>query len=224
MLALPGCGEWPRDANGTLERVRGGAPLKVGYSVAAPWVRAESGPQGPVGVEPDLVRAWAQANGVRIDWVAGGESQLIAALSDNVVDVAVGGFTSATPHAAMIGTTQPYLTTPIVIGAVPGATAPDPWNGVEVGHDPRRPDIAAAIARAGAVPVPVAPRRTPTFYAAYEPELAARGLQPTGETLLTERRVIATAPTENTLVLSLDRFLHARKDAIAARVAQEARR
>jgi hypothetical protein len=36
--------------------------------------------------------------------------------------------------------------------------------------------------------------------------------------------VIATAPSENALVLSLDRFLHARKDPIEQRLAAEVAR
>jgi hypothetical protein len=60
--------------------------------------------------------------------------------------------------------------------------------------------------------------------AAYAPELAARGLAPTGKTLRTERRVIATAPAENALALSLDRFLHGRGEEIGRLLAAEARR
>jgi hypothetical protein len=68
------------------------------------------------------------------------------------------------------------------------------------------------------------PTQRVRYAAVYEPELGARGLRDTGKTLLTEKRVMAGAPAENALVLSLDKFLHERKAAIAGRVAAEARR
>jgi len=213
-LLLHGCGEWPRDSQGTLDRVRAGAPLRVGYSIAHPWVHGGGYPDGPIGLEPDLIRDWARENRVRIQWVEGGESQLVEALANNELDVAVAGFTTRSPHGARMGTTQPYLKAPIVIGAVRGTPLPEDYDGVEIRYDARRPEFAAAISAIGAVPVPAAPGTLRPIAAVYRPELAVLGLQDTGEQLRTERRVIAAAPSENAIVLSLDRFLHARKRAI----------
>jgi hypothetical protein len=223
-LLLQGCGDFPKDSQGTLERVRAGAPLKVGYSPSFPWVRAETGPDGPAGLEPDLIREWARENGIRLEWTQAGEGQIVEALAENELDVAVAGFTSASPHGAMIGMTQPYLTAPIVIAASPGSTLPDSYDGIEIRYDARRPEIAAAIAAVGAKPVAAGPRELRPIAAVYQPELAALGLQDSGEQLRTERRVIATAPSENALVLSLDRFLHARRAQIEQRLAAEAAR
>jgi ABC-type amino acid transport substrate-binding protein len=222
VLLLGACGEFPKDSRGTLDRVRAGEPLKVGFSPAAPWVGAAAGPEGPSGIEPDLVRSWASANNVRISWAESGESQLVEALAGNAVDLAVGGFTDSSPHGATIGMSQPYLTTPVVIGAVSGAAAPEEWKGVEVRYDARRPEFAAAIAKAGATPVPAGPGGLRPFAAVYRQELAAFGLSDTGRKLKTERRTIAAAPSENALVLSLDKYLHANKRAVEARIAAEA--
>ena len=221
---LQGCGDFPRDSRDTLKRVEAGAPLRVGYSISEPWVRGGGSASGPAGVEPDLIRAWAREKGARIVWTQGSEGQLVEALAQNSVDVAVGGFLSTTPHGAMIGTTQPYLSAKIVIGAAPGAAAPEDWEKVPVRYDARRPEFAAAIAKAKAVPVAAGAGQLRPFAAVYEAELAALGLRPAGKTLRTEKRVIATAPAENALTLSLDRFLHPRKGAIEARLAAEARR
>jgi hypothetical protein len=120
--------------------------------------------------------------------------------------------------------TQPYLTSPIVIGASAGAIAPEDWKGIEVGYDGRRPQFAAAIAKAGAVPVAAPPGAPAPFAAVYRQELAALALSDTGKKLKTEKRVIAAAPAENALLLSLDEYLHAHKPRIEARVAAEARR
>ncbi len=56
-LALGGC-EYPRDPEGTLDRVRGGT-LRVGISPSEPWVTlAENEP--PAGVEVELVQEFAR--------------------------------------------------------------------------------------------------------------------------------------------------------------------
>src|SRR5215207_4100543 len=74
----------------------------------------------------------------------------------------------------------------------------------------------------GAVPVAAEPEGMAPLAAAYAPELAALGLLPTGKTLATERRVVATAPAENALTLALDRFLLPRGEEIGQRLAAEA--
>ncbi len=226
-FALAGCDGYPKDANDTLERVRAGErPLRVGWSPAEPWVRVvEAGRgDGPAGVEPDLVRAWAASVGARIEWVPGGEAQLVQALQRNAVDVAVAGFSDDAPWGSKTGQTQPYLKAEAVVGAAPGAAVPRDWDGVEIRHDRRRPDLAAAVRRIGAVPVPADPGGMAPLAAAYAPELAALGLAPTGKTLAAERRVVATAPAENALTLALDRFLLPRGEEIGRRLAAEARR
>ena len=226
-LAFAGCDGYPRDANGTLGQVRAGErPLRVGWSPAEPWVRAEggAGDGGPAGVEPDLVRAWAASVGARVEWVPGGEALLVRALQRNAVDVAVAGFSDDAPWGGKTGRTQPYLKAEAVVGAAPGAAVPRDWSGVEIRHDRRRPDLAAAIRGIGAVPVPADPGGMAPLAAAYAAELAVLGLAHTGKTLATERRVIATAPAENALTLALDRFLLPRGEEIGRRLAAEARR
>jgi ABC-type amino acid transport substrate-binding protein len=223
LLAATGCGQFPRDAQDTLKEAKQGVPLTVGWSVAEPWVR-RGGPDGPAGIEPDLLRAWAAAERVRLEWVEGSEGQLAEALAQNRADLATAGLTKKTPHAASIGMTQPYLSVPIVIGAAAGVNVPEDWEGVQVRYDRRRPEFAAAIAGVKALPVPAEPGALRPFAAVYRPELQALGLTDTETALLTEKRVIATAPAENALTLSLDKFLHARKPDIEARLGAEARR
>jgi polar amino acid transport system substrate-binding protein len=225
-VAAAGCDDFPRDAAGTLERVRAGGPLRVGWSPAEPWVRPDGGAPdgGPAGVEPDLVRAWAGSVGARVEWVAGSEAQLVEALQENELDVAVAGFTKASPWGGKTGQTQPYLEAEVVVGVAPGAPVPEEWGGAEVRYDRRRPDLAAAIRGAGAVPVPVDPGGLAPLAAAYAPELEVLGLRPTGKTLATGRRLLATAPAENALTLALDGFLGPREGEVRDRLAGEARR
>lgn len=224
-LGLAGCDDFPKDAEGTLDRARAGGPLRVGWAPAEPWVRSVGGgPDGPAGIEPDLVRAWARSIGARVEWVGGSEAQLVEALQENHLDIALAGFTKAAPWGGRMGRTQPYLKAEIALGAAPGTAVPQDWGGVEIRHDRRRPDIAAAIRRLGAVPVPADPDGMRPLAAAYAPELAALGLRPVGKTLATERRVIATAPAENALALALDQFLQPREGEIGERLAAGVRR
>ena len=68
ILALAvGC-DIPRDAEGTLARVRNGT-MRVGVSEHSPWVRLAS--EEPEGVEPALLRRWAKQLDARLEWVRG---------------------------------------------------------------------------------------------------------------------------------------------------------
>lgn len=222
---LPGCDEYPRDAKETLQQVRSGQrPLRVGWSPAEPWVRAEAGPNGPQGLEPDLVRAWAASIGVEVRWEIGSEAQLVQALQRNALDVGIAGFTGSAPWGSRTGQTQPYLKAELAVGAASGTATPREWNGVQIRYDRRRPDLAAAIQSIDAVPVPADPRNLAPFGAAYLQEMPALGLTPTGKNLTTERRVIATAPAESALTFALDQFLLPREREIRDRLAAEARR
>jgi polar amino acid transport system substrate-binding protein len=216
--AMTACGEFPKDAEDTLRQVEAGRPLRVGWSAAGPWVRDAGGTE-PAGIEPELIRRWAADRGVRVEWIEGGEAQLVEGLSENSLDVAVAGFTKRAPWGGKIGQTQPYLKAKIVIGARPGVRVPDDWKGVRVAYDPARPEFAALLRKEKAVPT----TGEAPFRAVYEAELAPAGLLLSGTTLRTEQRTIATAPSENALTLSLDRFLHANKATIEQRLEREAR-
>ena len=61
---LGGNSHYPRDPERTLAKVRNGT-LRVGYTEAAPWVVPTR--QGPQGIEPELVRAFAHSLGARVE-------------------------------------------------------------------------------------------------------------------------------------------------------------
>ncbi|MDP9413116.1 MAG: transporter substrate-binding domain-containing protein [Pseudomonadota bacterium] len=217
--ALSACADFPRDAEGTLREVQQGRPLTVGWSSAAPWVRSV-GRGEPVGIEPDIIRRWASERGMRIQWVEASEGQIVEGLNGNSLDVGIAGFTDQAPHGGLIGQTQPYLQPRVVIARVPGAAVPSNWEGVGISYDPARPEFAALLREHEAIPTAGGAQ----YRLLYEPELARAGLVSTGKTLRTDKRTIATAPSENALTLALDEFLHANKPAIEARLAQEGRR
>jgi polar amino acid transport system substrate-binding protein len=70
-LTTAGC-QFPRDPEGTLERVRGGT-LRVGVLDDPPWV-ALSG-AAPMGAEADLVREFAGSIDADVEWIEAPEAE-----------------------------------------------------------------------------------------------------------------------------------------------------
>lgn len=113
---LAGCGlTVPSDPEGTLDRVQGGV-LRVGVTEHAPFVEL-SGGGDPTGDEVDLIVAFADAHDARVAWTVGNEESLGSALERGELDVAIGGFTDATPWADRAATTVPYRETTAPDGA-----------------------------------------------------------------------------------------------------------
>lgn len=108
MLPAGGCG-LPRDPEGTLERVRGGT-LRVGIARAEPWTNGSAA--APAGVEIELVRAVAAGLTARVEWVAGGESELIERLEHHELDLVAAGLEETSPWGKRVGLTRPYLRWP----------------------------------------------------------------------------------------------------------------
>ena len=122
-LAIAGCG-LPRDADGTLERVRGGV-LRVGVVENRPWTVDRGDTFG--GVEGQLVEGIAASVGARVDWVRMPEFELIDALRRRQVDLVIAGFHDKLPWAKEIAFTRPYFTgtdgKAHVLAAPPGENA-----------------------------------------------------------------------------------------------------
>lgn len=153
LLAVSAC-QWPRDAEGTLDRVTGGT-MRVGITPADPWVRLD-GP-APAGVEVRLVEALAADLGADIEWVQGSESELIAALHVRALDLVIGGLDSSAPWTQEASLTRHYLITRTVV-AVPADTqesieAAD-LEGRQVRVERGRAEVER-VRRFGAVPVAV---------------------------------------------------------------------
>lgn len=105
-MLVAGC-NLPRDPEDSLNRIRRTGVLRAGFTVHEPWVRLEG--NSPAGPEADVVTAFAQSLGARVEWRNGSESQLFEALETFEIDVAIGGFDQANPWAPKLGTTRPYV-------------------------------------------------------------------------------------------------------------------
>jgi polar amino acid transport system substrate-binding protein len=153
LLVVSAC-QWPRDADGTLERVAGGT-MRVGVTAAEPWVRLD-GPV-PAGVEVRLVEGLAAELEADIEWVPGSESELMAALHVRALDLVIAGLDSAAPWTQEASLTRHYLTTRAVV-ALP-ADAASSWaagdlDGVRVRVERGRAEVER-VRSFGAVPVAV---------------------------------------------------------------------
>ncbi|MDD9208220.1 transporter substrate-binding domain-containing protein [Georgenia sp. 10Sc9-8] len=88
----------PTDPGGTLDRVREGR-LRVGVSVNEPWTAWPSDAEEPTGIEPDLVREFADHLDAEVTWTRGGEEALMRLLEAEELELVVGGLTATSPWA-----------------------------------------------------------------------------------------------------------------------------
>lgn len=107
LVLLAGCGALPKDPDGALERIEATHVLRAGASENSPWVGTLAG-EGPTGIEPDLVRAFAYVHGARVEWTVNGEAPLMEALGERRLDVVVAGGTAKSPWKKSVGVTRAY--------------------------------------------------------------------------------------------------------------------
>ncbi len=128
-IAAAGC-QYPRDPDGTLNRVEGGV-MRVGVSEADPWVVLD-GDEPAGGAEVELARRFARDLGARIEWVQGSEEELVDAAKEGQVDLILAGLTSKSRWKKDVAFTRPYVDTRSVVGAPAGGSYPDDFAGVPV--------------------------------------------------------------------------------------------
>jgi polar amino acid transport system substrate-binding protein len=206
--ALAGCAGnsgFPRDPEGTLDRVRGGT-VRVGVTEHQPWVDLSG--EEPAGVEVTLVERFAGGLGTRVEWFDGSESELMGALERHELDLVIGGFERSAPWSQSVALTRPYLLDHVVVGVPKGSPIPEDIAGmtivVEAGTDAaglldktdavvvRVPDLARARGRAAAVE---------------DWRLDDLGLVYAGVQLSDRRHVMAVPMGENGWQTALERFL-----------------
>jgi polar amino acid transport system substrate-binding protein len=107
-LALAAC-QFPRDVEGTLDRVRDGGTLRVGVSESEPYVVLDG--RRPSGVEVRLLEDFARRLGARVRYVRGGEESLVEQLAEGELDVVAGGITARSPWKKEAAPTRPFATT-----------------------------------------------------------------------------------------------------------------
>jgi ABC-type amino acid transport substrate-binding protein len=112
VMLVAGCGTYPADPQGTLEKVSGGT-LRVGASQNGDWVRISAqgnpGTDGVQGSEAELVRRFAQTLGAEVEWTIGTEQVLADELKHGGLDLVIGGLDDKTPWSTHAGLTRPYM-------------------------------------------------------------------------------------------------------------------
>lgn len=93
-IALTGCGDYPRDAEASLQRARDDA-IRVGLSHDPPFV--DLGHGAPAGIEVDWIARFAAARGMRVEWVPGAHERLMHDLVGFRLHVVAGGHSADSP-------------------------------------------------------------------------------------------------------------------------------
>jgi polar amino acid transport system substrate-binding protein len=208
LAAVTACG-LPRDAEGTMDRVRGGT-IRVGMVVDTPWVTDSAGGAG--GVEAALVGEIARGLNARPEWVRAPESKLLEALKTRQLDLVIGGFSAKTPWSKEVAITKPYYTDSLVVATSGGAAVPASLKHQRV-YVTRGDPAGGYVQKQGATPVYVGDleHAGPGLVAAPAWRLAALHRTPAGVQLHTEAHVLAAAPGENAWLLHVDTVLLARR-------------
>jgi ABC-type amino acid transport substrate-binding protein len=97
----------PRDADHTLDRVRG-HELRVGVTDRPPWVELRG--DTVRGVEPSLASELAHRLGSRTTFRRGSESELLKALHRGQLDLVAAGLDDTSPWKGRVALTKPYFT------------------------------------------------------------------------------------------------------------------
>ena len=199
-----GCTSRPGDPEGTLDRVRGGT-LRVGVSVNEPWT--DIGPEGPVGIEVELVKLIAAELDSEVRWFDASEQELFAALELGQLDLVIGGITSDSPWSAHAALTHPYQTTQVVVAVPEDEPIPDDIAGLEVAVE-EGTEVAGVLEKEDAIPRYVTDvTRTEGAAAVDDWLLDDLGLRDTGVTLIESDHVMAARLGENGWLVELEAFL-----------------
>ena len=202
---LGGC-QYPRDVEGTLNRVEGGT-MHVGVIEEPPWASTQGGK--PTGVEPKLIRRFARGLGAEVEWVEGSEAELVEAMRGFQLDVIIGGLTRSSPWVKEVSLTRPYVDTEIEIGLPPGEELPDALGGERIWVEAN--SEAAALLRQeedDAIPVRfdrLAEIEGPALLDSYE--IDAIGYQRSDYILRDDEHAMAVPNGENAFMVELEHFL-----------------
>jgi polar amino acid transport system substrate-binding protein len=206
-VLLAGC-QYPRDPEGTLDRVRGGV-MRVGVTHVDPWVKLDGG--APGGVEVELLQRFAQTLDAEIEWVEGSETELMEALHGRQLDVVVAGLTRRSEWQRIVALTRPFVSYEVVIAAPDEATAErlsEDLEGARIAVEAHSPEAAKLEEDTDAELMPVAdiaavdgPVAVPEYM------LDDLGYVRTDAELDEHEHAMALPMGENAFLVELERFL-----------------
>lgn len=109
LLLLNGCKDYPKDINGTLNKITTSGVIKIGVIEHPPYA-SFVGKKNPEGSEIDLVTAFAKSLPAKIKWYYLGEHLLISKLQNREIDLVIGGLLDDNHWIHEVGTTRVYST------------------------------------------------------------------------------------------------------------------
>ncbi|XVS61586.1 substrate-binding periplasmic protein [Actinosynnema sp. CA-299493] len=224
VVASAGGCQWPRDADGTLDRVREGT-IRIGVAHNPPWtiIDGSAGDEAPGGAETVLARRLADSLGARVRWVPGGEAELMTALSERDLDLVLAGLDAQSPWSQDVALTTDYLTADAVV-AVPAGSPTDVTGQRVLVREGSTDATLLADHDATAVPVADLPERPDGAAVVPDWLVDATGLTDTGTHLSSLDHVMAVPPGENAWQSAVERFLLALDDDEVRRLLLDAHR
>jgi polar amino acid transport system substrate-binding protein len=203
-LTLAAACEFPRDVEGTLDRVRGGT-LRVGAIEGAPFIVTDG--EQVTGVEARLVEQLAGSLDADLEWVTGTSDDLLAALEHHSLDLVVGGLVSDDPWGSKVTFTLPYATSHLVVSVSRGTDPPSDIAGRPVAV-PSGTEAEGLLRKTDAEVQPVEQLDdTEGLVAAHDWELDDLGLTKTNVELATSEHVFALPHGENAWLVELENFV-----------------
>ncbi len=205
VVLLSGCSDFPRDPGSSLEQASGGT-LEVGVSESYPWVIRNG--DDAAGVEPELIRRFADSIDADIEWVWGSPEEHYAALEHYDIHIAATGATTASPWRKHLGFSQPYHTSRVIVAA------PDSYGPVLEIEDRKvmvrgRGPNAGLVRDHDGIPVVSKVLKDVDGLAAIEDwELDDLDLRRTGIVLKKNEHVFAVPQGENALLMALENSAH----------------
>lgn len=209
------CSRYPADMRGSLDEAEAEA-LQVGVSDAPPWIVWNEGE--PTGVEAELIRAFAEAEGFEINWIHGTEDTLLHALEAGDLHIVAAGLVKSTPWKKHVTLSGPISVCRAYVALdQPSASR---LSTVDIQDLTVRVERAGGLAhlveKQGAEVDPVKSLEDGTGPAAAEEyRLASLGLVPTGDPLRKSTHVLALPKGENALYAALTRSLPAEPGCLA---------
>lgn len=202
---MSACSDFPKDPESSFDELRSDV-LKAGVSEAPPWI-TRGNATAPSGIEAELITAFAESVGTRVEWVWATEQENLEALAQFSLHLAAGGLTDQSPWKKKVSLSKPHAQVEYVVGFPPGVTPPASLQGVEVAVKSGS-DLVRTLEKKGARPMETAdPFETGLPVAADTAELAEHGYFVSKFDLAKKSHAIAAPPGENKTILELDRFI-----------------
>lgn len=121
LTLLAGCDSYPKDPDSSLRKAKQSG-LRVGAIHSPPWVEVRQG--SVTGREAEIVEGFAKSIGSHVEWMTGGESEILPILEQKELQIVIGGLSKETPWRKRVGLTNPYKKESVVVCSTDSTPVP----------------------------------------------------------------------------------------------------